>query len=94
MDLSKTVFDVLDETKQTMNMTAAPKQNIIEMHISNLGFKMQEKGKKTCEVELKSKLKDPLAVMELAHYTMPLSTVFLVEGCLATVINSHFSNGN
>lgn len=54
---------------------------------------MNKAGKKDCEVNLDKKQEDPRHLLCLAHYSMPLSAVFLPEGCLAHIIISESDNG-
>jgi len=54
---------------------------------------MKKAGEKDCEVNLDWKYEDPRHMLTLAHYSMPLSAVFLPEGCLAHIIISESDKG-
>ena len=60
------------------------------MDVSSLGFKMQNRGKRTCAVVLNKKHDDPRVMLSLAHYTQPLSSVLILEAFMARVIKEHF----
>ena len=71
-----------------------PYQLNVEMHLSGLGLKMQKKGKKDCSVLVQQyKDADVKNLLMLAHYSMPLSAVFLPEGCFSTLMLATLKNG-
>ena len=74
-------------------MTVKPQQALVEKHVSGLGFKMKKVGKKDCSIDMSYKEKDLRHLLCLAHYSMPLSGVFLPEGCLASIIIANAGKG-
>jgi hypothetical protein len=65
-------------------MTLEPKQKTVENHLKSLGFKLKNEGKKDCIIDLSWKDSNLRHELILAHYSMPLSAVFLPESCIAT----------
>lgn len=71
------------------HMDVSPQQGIAEKVCSGLGITMNNLGKKDCSINLqKHKDADPRHILILAYYSMPLSAVFLGEGCLASLIDA------
>ena len=65
-------------------MTVEPKQKAVETHLKSLGFNLKNEGKKDCTIDLTWKDQNLRHELILAHYSMPMSAVFLPESCLAT----------
>jgi len=63
---------------------------LVEKHLEGLGFKMKDKGKKTCIIILDKKTDDYRLMLALAHYSLRLSSVFVFEQSFAYIINHHF----
>lgn len=72
-------------------MEVEPQQVLVEMHVTGLGFQMKNKGKKNCEILLNSKNADLRTMLGLSHYSLQLSAVFILEGCMCHVIQAHFA---
>lgn len=71
------------------HMEVGPKQPLVEKHVEGLGFKLKKKGKPKCTIEVaEHKEEDERNLLCLAYYSMPFVSVFLPEGCLASVIGS------
>ena len=70
-------------------MQVKPQQILVEKHIEGLNFKMENKGKKNCEVLLDN-MKDSRNLLSLAHYSLRLSSVFVFESGYAFVLVNHF----
>lgn len=51
----------------------------MEKHIEGLGFKLQDKGKKTSTIIIGKKNDDYRLILALAHYSLRLSSVFVFE---------------
>ncbi len=58
-------------------------------HIEGLGFKMREKGKKTCVVDLKAK-EHWKVLLELSYYSLSLSSIFVMESCFSHIASQPF----
>lgn len=71
-------------------MQTKPMQPIVEKQIEGLGFKLTEKGKKTASVALKAAKENFRDILALAHYSLRLSSVFVLEQCFAYLIWDHF----
>lgn len=68
-------------------MALEPKQKLVEKHVSGIGLYLIKPGSKDCSVDvLRYKESDPRHLLCLAYYSMPLTTSFLLEGCLASLI--------
>lgn len=67
---------------------------LCEMHIQGLGFQMNNKGKKTCEILLNSKETDLRNMLGLSHYSLQLSTTFIMEGCMCHILRAHFRSND
>jgi len=63
---------------------------LVEKHIEGLGFKLQDKGKKTSTILLAAKYDDYRLMLALAHYSLRLSSYFVFEQCFAYLIKDHF----
>ena len=50
-------------------MQVKPETSLVTKHIEGLGFKMRDKGKKTCVVDLKAK-EHWKVLLELAYYSL------------------------
>jgi hypothetical protein len=50
---------------------------------------MRDKGKKTCVIDLKAK-EDWKVLLELAHYSLSLSSIFVMESCFSHIAAHHF----
>ena len=68
-------------------MTVPPMLGIAQRHITNLGFKMQKKGKDRM-ILLEPIETDWRCKLILAYYNMNLMPAFLLEGCLCTLISA------
>ena len=65
-----------------------PLQNLVEKHVEGLGFKMVDRTKKTCRILVGMKLDDYRLILSLAHYSLRLSSVFVMESCYGyTLLN-------
>lgn len=71
-------------------MQLKPQQILVEKHIDGLGFKMKERGKKTCQILLDQKNTSQRLFLALAHYSLRLSSVFVFESGFAFVLKNHF----
>jgi hypothetical protein len=72
-------------------MQLAPQQALVEKHITNLGFKVSNPGKKTATINLDAKNQlDYRLMLSLAHYSLRLSTIFVNESCFAYVLFVHY----
>lgn len=75
-----TIYAYLMSKKKTCtNMTLVPQQLLVERHLTGLGFKMQDKGKKNCKILLAQKNDDFRLMLSLAHYSLRLGSVFVSE---------------
>lgn len=70
----------------TTYMTLEPKQKTVENHLKSLGFTLKNEGKKDCIIDLSWKDTSLRHELILAHYSMPISSVFLPESCIATSV--------
>lgn len=80
---------VKKKQNSTTLMQVKPQQILVEKHIEGLNFKMENKGKKNCEVLLDN-MKDSRNLLSLAHYSLRLSSVFVFESGYAFVLVNHF----
>jgi len=72
-------------------MQLAPQQLLVEKHITNLGFKVSNPGKKMATINLDAKNQlDYRLMLSLAHYSLRLSTIFVNESCFAYVLYVHY----
>jgi len=85
LEKSTVIYDYIKQKKtSTTYMNVKPQQPLVEKHIAGLGFEMNKKGdKKKCEVKLARKDEDLRVMLGLAHYSMQLSSVFILEGIVA-----------
>ena len=69
----------------TTFMQVKPQPILLEKHVEGLGFKLKDKGKKTCKILLHSKEKNLQQVLMLSYYSMSVSSISIPEGlcCLA-----------
>jgi glycerol-3-phosphate O-acyltransferase len=70
-------------------MTLEPQQVLCVKHVEGLGFDVQNKKKKEAVIDLSYKDKDPRNLLSLAYYSMALSSIFLPEGTVAMILESH-----
>ena len=71
-------------------MTVRPMSVLSLKHLRGLGFQIK-KVKKDFRIQLDQKDKDWRCKLILAYYSMNLVQAFLLEGCLATLINTAMS---
>ena len=69
-------------------MQVKPNQMLAEKHITALGFQMNNKEKKNCEIILKSPKYDLKQTLMLSYYSMTISANFIPEGCVALFLNN------
>lgn len=65
---------------------------MVEKHVEGLGFKMKDQTKKTCKIIVGKKLDDYRLILSLAHYSLRLSSVFVMESCYGFTLVNHASN--
>lgn len=70
-------------------MQVKPETSLVTKHIEGLGFKMRDRGKKTCVVDLKAK-EHWKVLLELAYYSLSLSSIFVMESCFSHIATHHF----
>jgi len=70
------------------HMTVRPMKNLVEKHITGLGFKMTMVTKNDCKILLDPKEDDLRVRLILAHYSMNLMPAFLIEGCLSIFLKN------
>ena len=85
------MYNYLKEFKRIAKtyMTMEPQQVLCVKHIEGLGFNVKNKKKKEAVIELSDKDQDPRKVLSLAYYSMALSSIFLPEGTVALIFESH-----
>ena len=54
-------------------MQVQPMQKLVETHVEGLGFKLFDKGKKTCKIHLQPKERNLQSILMLSYYSMALS---------------------
>ena len=64
-------------------MTYKPMKVLCEKHVIGLGFKVTESTKRDCKILLNKKDEDLKVKLILAHYSMSLMPLFMMEGCLS-----------
>lgn len=67
-------------------MQVRPQQILVEKHLEGLGFKLQDKGKKTATILLAAKYENYRQLLALAHYSLRLSSYFVFEQCFAYLV--------
>jgi glycerol-3-phosphate O-acyltransferase len=80
-------------------MQVPPNQVLTEKHVESLGFELRNKGSKNCEiVKVMHAKSDLMQELILSFYAMPLSGLYIPEGCMAlfllnpsNAINGQFS---
>ena len=88
------IYDYMQEKPWVKTyMTIRPMKTLVEKHVTGLGFKCV-KAKKDLEIKLDPKDKDWKCKLILAYHSMNLTPVFLLEGCIATLILSNLSKGD
>ena len=73
----------------TTSIQTKPLQNLVEKHIEGLGVKMVDRTKKTCKILVGKKLDDYRLILSLAHYSLRLSSVFVMESCYGFALLNH-----
>lgn len=73
----------------TTSIQSKPLQNLVEKHVEGLGFKMQDRAKKTCIIKTGTKLDNYRLILSLAHYSLRLSSVFVMESCYGYTLLNH-----
>lgn len=73
----------------TTSIQTKPLQNLVEKHVEGLGFKMKDKTKKTCKIIVGQKVDDYRLILSLAHYSLRLSSVFVMESCYGFTLLNH-----
>lgn len=91
LDESTTIYDYIKLKESACTyMTVSPKQTLVERQVQGLGFKVTSKGKSTAEVLLNPKEDDLRVKLGLAHYSLQLSSIFILEGIVAQIVKNHF----
>jgi glycerol-3-phosphate O-acyltransferase len=88
---SSYVYNYLKEFKRIAKtyMTMEPQQVLCVKHIEGLGFNVKNKKKKEAVIDLSNKHEDPRNLLSLAYYSLGLSSIFLPEGTVALIFESH-----
>ena len=73
----------------TTSIQTKPLQNLVEKHVEGLGFKMVDRTKKTCKILVGKKIEDYRLILSLAHYSLRLSSVFVMESCYGFTMLNH-----
>ena len=92
---SRYIYKYFKAFKHVANtyMTLEPQQALCVKHIEGLGFSVKNKMKKEALIDLSHKQLDPRHILSLAYYSMALSSIFLPEGTIACLIESHQTIG-
>jgi len=91
LETTRIIYSYVKTKRNTMTyMQVKPQQMLVEKHLEGLGMKMQNKGKKTCQILINHKAQ--YQYLSLAHYSLRLSSVFVFEMGFAFLIDSHFNN--
>ena len=84
IEKSTTIYDYISLKESACTyMTVPPKQTLVERQVEGLGFKITSKGKPAAEVLLNPKEDDLRVKLGLAHYSLQLSSIFILEGITA-----------
>jgi hypothetical protein len=73
----------------TTSIQTKPQQNLVEKHVEGLGFKMIDRTKKTCKIMVGQKVDDYRLILSLAHYSLRLSSVVVMESCYGFTLLNH-----
>lgn len=74
----------------TTSIQTKPLQNLVEKHVEGLGFKMIDRTKKTCKIMVGKKVDDYRLMLSLAHYSLRLSSFFVMESCYGYAMLNHY----
>ena len=87
---ARTIYHYITQKKSQAitYMSLEPKQPKVETAIKGIGFTLIKEGKKDCIVDLQWKTTNLRHELILAHYSMPLFSVFLHECCMALSFSS------
>lgn len=94
-DLLWTIRIIFNYIKMKANcnlvMSLPPQQPLVEKHVTGLGFKMKNAGKKDCAIYLSQTDDSWRRQLTLAHYSLGLSSIFVLEYSFAHIVNNHFN---
>jgi hypothetical protein len=83
---SATIYEYIKTKKYVETyMQIQPQQTLVELHVDGMGFKMTDRGKKTCAIDIGRDMSQ-VKQLGLAFYSMRLASIFHHEGFISNQI--------